>query len=746
MPVDLPESQLALLSPQTKPDCDELLMDLKAALNRASNYAIWNKLEFCHNSRYCSWNWHNPYTCRKGLVPGQKTMPWLGAADLEIRLVDQIIKELSDISLIAARRAQPAVLPADLEMDDDNKVANADTWGSVLQYYSELEEETMQGAIAELSSIGNEYGHALLFVGWKEDKRLVKKTIPAEVVDQLIATTFINPDEPDTIAMLAQMVQQFDPEIQDGEAKRVANKLRPGEPCDYAVPIMVRAAPDWRCKTPGLDIFYPPETTHIQKAQFIVETEWMSDVEMRAGVQTWEKYKDSSVEAVIDKCAPGRAAFFAGLTTGVASASAYTWQLTSGMIGLSIGVADMTGEQQMRQWQIIKVSYKAIDPKTGIPVLYVTKFHPDLPSEPLSHKWSVDDHAQYPYVQYKRELGAQTLWMSRGIGEISFSEQEEIRGQANMCFDNASITILPPYAASPRSNVANDGLRPGMRVDVIAGQPNSVAVLNVGGDMKPSLSVQQQAYNRAMTYHKLGMDEMMDPVAKQVAQQNVVNVFLLALRSAYRMTFAVIQQFAPAQIRINSLHGAPIDINVSREEILGNFTIFCEMDVGDLDGKGVESRLKAFAEFIRPMDNAGLIDILPALKIGLTLIFPTFARQMLKSSQQAQQDEEEAAEANLMRNLNGLESKYRTSGGNPALRIQHTQQLLQQPAVDASGKPIEDPNTGQPMPGRAAQIYMGDPAAAGLVQRTMANEQMILDQQANITTGKTGVKPIQKGV
>lgn len=740
------DSQLALLSPNTTPDCSRLLTDLKWALNRAANYNLWARLEQNHNARYCSWSWHNPYTCRKGLVPGQKTLPWLGAADLEIRLVDQIIKEQMDLCMIASKRAQPHILPADLEIDDDNRRNEADLWGNILEHYREMEEYDMARATNELCGIGQEYGHGLMFVGWKEDKRLVKKTLSVEIVDQLLATTYINPDAADSVELIAQIiVQQIDPEIAPKEARRVARALKPGEPCDYQVPITVRAAPDWRAKTPGLDIFYPPETVTIQKAQFIVETEWTSDVEMRANCVTWRDWDKKNVERVLESTQPGRASFFAGLTTGVTSATNFTWQLTSGMIGLTIGVADLTGEQAMRQWQIITVRYKATDPKTGVPVLYETTFHPDLPDAPLCHKWSVDEHAQYPYVEYKRELSAPTLWGSRGIGELSFSEQEEIRGQANMCFDNASITIMPPYTASPRSNVANDGLRPGMRVDAIANQPNAVGVLNVGGDMKPSIEVQRMALARAFDYHKLGLSDTMDPVAKQVAQQNVVNCFLLSLRNAYRMTFAVIQQFAPDEIRINSLHGMQVEISVSREEILGNFTVFCEMDVGDLDMKSVEMRLKAFAQMIVPLDNAGMINLRPALQLGLMTIYPSFARQMMKSQDDSDQDEMEAAEANLMRNLNGLESKYRTSGGNPALRIQHTQQLLSQPAVDDKGNVQVNPQTGQPMPGRAGQIYLADPAVQALVQRTMMNENMLLEQQNNSQTGKTGVKPINQG-
>lgn len=735
MPLPEEESQLAVLSPRTKPDCDELLHDIRYALNRANNIQIWARLEFCHRARYCDWVDHDPWSCRK---TGPKAEPWKGAADLEIRLVDQIIKENIDISVIASKRAQPHVLPSDLEADDQDRMNKAELWGGVLEHYREKDEESMARAISQLAGIGNEYGHGIMFVGWKEEKRLVKKTMGADVVNQLLAITFMQPEEE-----VAEQIQMFDKDISESEARRVADQLTPNESCDYQVSITVKAAPDWRAKTPGLDIFYPPETQDIQRAQFIVETEWYSDVEMRGNVETWRQWNKKNVNQVIEKTKAGRAAFFAGISTGITSASLFTWQLTSGMVGIPIGVADMTGEQQMRQWQIITVRYKATDPKSGVPVLYETVFHPDLPDAPLSHKWSVDEHAQYPYVQYIREMSAPTLWASRGIGELSFSEQEEIRAQANFCFDNAAIIIKPPYEASPRSRVASDGLRPGMRVDAISGVANSVKPLEVGGDPSPSIEVQKMALARAMNYHKLGMSEDMDPVAKQVAQQNIVNGFLLSLKKAYQMTFAVIQQFAPDQIRYSCLHGLPVDVRVSREEILGNFSIYLSFNSADLDMASVESRLKVFSDLIVPLDREGLLNMYPMLQLGLDVIFPTFGRQFIKSPQTAQQDEMAIAEKNLMRNLNGMEAEYQEKGGDPALQMQHTQALLQQPAMDEKGQPIMDPQTGRPMPGRAAQLYQSDPAVSTLVNRNLMNLGFRIQQNQNSDTGKLGVKPFQ---
>jgi hypothetical protein len=143
------------------------------------------------------------------------------------------------------------------------------------------------------------------------------------------------------------------------------------------------------------------------------------------------------------------------------------------------------------------------------------------------------------------------------------------------------------------------------------------------------------------------------------------------------------------------------------------------------------------------MDNAGLLDIYPLLRLLLMSVSPTWGRQMIKKPQQATQDEISATEQNLLRNLCGLETNYRKGGGNPQLRLQRIQQLLGMAALDEQGQPITNPQTGQPMPGRVARIYQNNPDVKALVDDTMKNEWFLATQQSNAEIGRTGVKAVQ---
>jgi hypothetical protein len=758
-----PVTPLSALSPLETPDCNALLTSLKESLNRASSIDLWSRMERNHYARHAWWPGQHP-SCVRPLVPGQpRPMPWPNCADLRVRLVDTVIKEYGDLLDLAERRVVPRILPAMGDPTDDVNMAKAASWGSVFEYYNELAEYELQRAKSQWRGIAWEYGHGVVYVGWDEQRQMQKKTLSAEQVMQLIAMEAVQGMEESGMQVSEQVadaalagatevvmdktlkpslvdaLQRIDPEMTPREAKRVAGLLKRDAPVDYYVPKIVRAAPEMRALTPGLDVFYPPETTSIQKAPHITMPEWWSDVDMKANVTTRE-WNEKAVEAIIEKCTAGRSSFLNSIVSGWSSGA--SWLLTGGMVGMGVQYSDAT-DKNCRQWQLIRVSYRASDPETGVPVLYTTIFHPDLPDQPVFHGASVDDHAQYPYREYVREPDAPTMWASRGIGELSFSEQEEIRFQANFCFDNAAITIRPPYEVNSRSEIAVGGLAPGQRVTTSStGQNRGVQKIDIGGDAKNSIDVQSMALARANNYHKMGAAPEMNPIAQQTAQQARVNEWVLAVKQANKMIFATIQQHCPEVVKATAINGNPANLEITREEIQGEFSIFMEFDVATLDPKALEARAKMVREFVAPLDKEGLLQLAPLLKEIMMGINPTWGK-MVSTPNAAKKEQEGLAIMNAMRALLGLEPEY-ISGGNPKLRLGVTQKILSLPALDEKGEPIVDEVSGQPLPGYAQTMVAARPDVKALFINLMKHEQFESDQQENVEIGRIGVEPIQQ--
>jgi hypothetical protein len=71
------------------------------------------------------------------------------------------------------------------------------------------------------------------------------------------------------------------------------------------------------------------------------------------------------------------------------------------------------------------------------------------------------------------------------------------------------------------------------------------------------------------------------------------------------------------------------------------------------------------------------------------------------------------------------------------------QSILDMPAIDPTGQVLTNPQTGQPLPGRARAIAMSDPTANTLVENLMKHEQFEGEQQDNVEIGRRGVKQLQ---
>lgn len=773
------ESQLAVLSPLEKPDCARLLNDIKDSLNRASQINLWNRLQHNHFTRYVWWpgSTMDDWSTRKIPQPGARPpLPWPNAANLRVRLADAVVNDWRDLLSVAESRTPVSIVPAMLDLDDGDRLMKAAGWGAVYEYYAEQAELELHRARSSWKDIAWEYGHSILYVGWRREMQEQKRTLDGDTVVQLMAWLMMrNSGMPPTLEMqataegtaavvvfapdatdeLVRALRAIDPEMPESEARRIAPKLRSGKPVDYAVPVTVNERPDVRAMIPGLHVFYPPETVDIQQAQFVVTPEWLSDVQMRERVVTegWDK---DVVEDIINNAQPGRATFFDGISFGTYLAQPINWALTGGMVGMGVQAWDPAGEQSCRQWQLLTVRYRATNPETKVPVMYTTTFHPDCveggrrgdgetgrhgEKSYVFHGWSMDDHARYPFADYKREEHAPSLWDSRGVGELAYSEQNELKEMADFCYNNAQITLRPPYEVSSRSEMAAKDLGPGAKVVTSSSFGQGLKKIDIGGDPTPATLVTQMALARSNDYFKRGNSPEMDPIAKQTTQQARVDDYMRCAKRFARLLFATIQQYAPDEIRAGAVNGEARSLYLTRRDIQGSFSVGMDFDVGDLDPKSIESRAKMLREFIAPLDNQGLIQIAPLLKVMMRTLFPKSGASLVATGDEARKQQVDLAKRNLVYALNGVEPDY-VSGGNPKLREEVTMEILRQPAMDTDGKPVLT-DTGMVHPGRAQMIVATDPTAATLVENLLKHEQFEGQQQDNVEIGRKGVKELQ---
>jgi hypothetical protein len=769
-----PLQQLRL---RTVPKPSDLLASVRDALNQAVQQDVFERMEHNHNARFLGWEGHDR-CCRKPdgseqrpLLPGQKltdVFPWPGAADLEVRLVDEVIQEYTDLLVISSRDAQTSIVPSGADVTNDRRMQLAESWGGVAEYYAEQSEYDYRHAQAQWADIAWEYGHGILYTGWKTEVGIQDKQISedeliqvfiaaaqaqAEITEQMNAQLEQREPMPlseeqmadiemsvmsewagllmdtDLRERLVEKLIEFDPELEPAEARRLAADLKRGGPVTYYVPQVQRRLPDVRALTPGVDIFYPVDTRRIQQAALIVMADWFTEVELRAKVDEdgWDK---KQVEALIEK----------GATTTRADlglANAHEWILTGTRVGLDVLRAVRQGTDTSQRWQILTVYYRATA-VGGVPAIYKTVIGIEETDKPLSHECCEFTHGRYPFADYVRETRAPCLWDSRGVGEVSFSEQEELRIQANLKADNATLLIAPPMEVPQGQGLRI--IRPRAQFPMRRAGESQIKKLDLGGDMRGSVEVEQSVLSRSNRFWARGME--IDPIVKSNRQKRVVQDWLLSVKQAEKLRFQTIQQFADETIKANALNGREADLELDREDIQGSFSLNIDFDVGTLDPKTVEQRMKMLREYVMAMNTQGQLKMEPLLRLATMMINPAWGKLLVNSSEKAQLEDAEDVTTILTSALNGIEKPYLT-GKNHAARLQMFQQLINMPAMDDSGQPITDPNTGQPVPGRVARIIQENPDAAALVMNRLKFEEMQAQQLENADIGRKGVEPMQ---
>lgn len=769
-------SPLAALRVRQTPPLARLRSEIETALRDSGK--IWERMEHNHAARFCQWEGHT-LKCRKpgklDLPPGKlpDVFPFPGAADMEVKLVDEIINEFNDLLMVAARDAQTSIMPTGLDMTDEARVAMAQAFGEVREFMRENGRRDCDTALAQWADCAWEYGHGVMFTGWDEKLQVDQRTMTADQVRAVMVRAALEQavmlraelarqmGEPEGSelseqeqAMIIQNIESrwqemlmdpsyndqleaqllaVDPELAPVEARRVMADLRMEEDAVYYVSQVLSAEPEWVALKPGVNVFYPATTTRIQQAPFVLMSEWMFAHElqsMAADTRAGERWDAQAVKDALE--AGPKSEQFMGLR------DVPSWVLSGSVEDVDFkSITDDTAPRFL----VLTAYYRATS-LGGVPAIFRTTWCESAPEAVLHHACAEHAHGRYPFVDYVREPRATHLWDSRGVGEISFSGQEELRMQANFLSDNASLTIKPPLEVPRRSEGGREVIAPGSQHPVRrAGDTASLfRKIDVGGDPRGSIEVQQTVMSRENRYWLRGSES--DPIAKQNRWKRLAGDWTLCVRELEIMTFQLIQQFVPDDVATGALNGRIAALAVTREDIQNKFSLSVEFDTGVLDPKTVEGRMKMLREYVAAMDHEGLLKTEPLLRLMTMWINPAWSRLLVHTSSKAAKDDAEDLARVLSLALQGIESPY-VAGKNHAARAAMLEQLINMPATDEQGQPLTDPQTGQQVPGKIARTMQQDPDVAALVMKRHKFETFQAQQMQNADTGRLGVEPGQ---
>lgn len=658
-----------------------------------------SRLTTSDDQRMCRWEGQADDGKKHEEYLGYEPFPWEGASDVRLRLIDNTINQLVTLLMSSWQRATIRV--SGIEVSDAQQASAAQTlltWVISNRLRADLEREAELWAQYTL-----QFGWSAVHIGW--DRRIATKPDVITLEDIALAaqqgngllqkaldSIKSNPDSDMGKMLISEALG-----CSQKEAKRICKELNLNGKADYNMPYIQRNLPIVAALKPFDEIAFPPETVDLQEARVIFKRTFMSEVQFRS-IALAEGWDEDFVEEAVNT--QGKTGFLQD----------------SNLIPL-INAVPNAMEKNNNLIEVVYSYARQLD-ESNKSAIYYTVFCPQVDNK-LYGKHEVLDyaHGEYPFVEFRRERLRRAVVESRGIPEILYSEQEELKSQHDSIRDRTAIEVLPPLTVKKRIGIQNR-IGPGQLLPV--NSPDDYKFLQgPSGTPATAFSLMERIELKVAQQYGLYHPNVL-PVQTQMTQQHAVNNFFLAWSSAYKQIFALCMQYMLPE-EIERICG--VSIQTSNLEINQMFDFSIKFDVREHDTDYVLEKLKAINQFVLPMDSAGAIDRNKLIRKLVEAIAPETAQDILIDQQSATQKQYKEVQNDLAMMMLGLETQYTENDPQAGAKMQAMNEIM-------SKNP------------KAQQMSQSDGVFQALLQNYAKNLEMSITQQKNAQIGRTGVSPI----
>jgi hypothetical protein len=701
------KSQLVTLE---KPDIGELTKEYSRIFE---NSGMGTRVKAADDVRFCRWDGQSEdgRKWQKNQPEGRMVFPWDGAADTRPHSVDEVINEVVDLLVAAYDRARLKV--HGVEAGD---MKGAGMAKKLMDYM--IRNRLASDLVHEVELHGqylSHYGWSALHITWEQAfqmkplqltmRQIEEQSAQAEPgsVMYLLPTMISDPDQEDAVLEVAQ---ELYPGTPVKKLRRAIRELRTEGVAEIPVAYVCKNQPCVTALKPYDEIMFPPETTDIQRARVIFRREFMTEVEVRAmGSDPDQPWDEEWIEEAVK-------------TSGKSSVWASGNLSTTGNYSLF--------ENVDREDDLIEVvfAYTRQVNEDGIPGVYFTVFSPHISSAPDGrHLWAHHGllnyaHGKYPFVVVRREYIRRKIMESRGIPEVASTWQLEEKSQRDSLLDRTSFDTLPPLRVPKRMGQQYE-IGPAVQIPEL--RPGEVDFLNPPKAPVTSFELVEMLEKRKDNYFCRN-SEHVAPIKTQMRQSRLVKSWLAGWTEAFSQAFSLCQQFLPDE-EVARIVGEEASFSKSEMDLARQYDFILEFDPRDMDPEFMSAKLQAVANFVKPLDAAGVIDSVKLVSMGLRAIDPTLERELVSDQQQATQKMYREVQSDVVYMMAGVEPIYSENDPAAGMRLQFLNEIV----------------TRNPM---AQQQLQENELFRQLMDNYVKNLNQSVMQQQNVTIGRTGVKQV----
>lgn len=680
------------------PDIGELRVEMERSLYNGGNVARINSND---DIRLARWDGQSDDGKKYSgnLREGEQAFPFEGASDVRCRLVDQTINELVVLLVSSWQLARLRV--SGTEMGDASRASSIQTLAEWV-VNNKLRADLLTEAEL-LAQYTQQFGWSVVHIGWErrlgmrpvsmtmaelEQRAASGDPIAGEAVNSLKSTGTSDYSISSLMTMLG---------ISAEDARRVADELMTAGTSTFNQEYAVSNAPVVAALKPFDEICFPPETLDLQDARVIFRRTFMTEVELREMIKTADWSEEFVNEAIN--------------TSGTSN-----WYSEPNLIPSTTNIRNTLS----RADYLIEIVYaynRQIGPN-GIPCIYYTVFCPNTKEELYAKHEMLDyAHGMYPFVEYRRERLRRSIVECRGVPEIAYTDQQEIKAQHDSIRDRTAFETLPPIKVKKRLGTQNI-IQPGGLLPVTT--PDDYTFLSPpSGNPTLAFNLIDRVEQRNAAYFGLYHANIL-PVKTQTTQQFLVNNWLSAWGKIYKQVISLSLQYMDGA-EIERVVGMPIVLQPQELSAMYDFNI--SYNVRELDTDYVLEKLKAISSFVIPMDAGGIIDRNKLTARFVEAISPEAAKDIVLDQASSSQRMYADVQNDIAKMMAGMEAQYVENDPAAQSKLQYVQDVMQ-----------KNP--------KAQQAAQQDQQFQALFQNYVKNLQMSVSQQQNKSIGRIGVTPM----
>jgi hypothetical protein len=694
---------------ERKPDIQTLLSEYERS---AYHGTMVSKMSWADDVRYARWagqtddgkkhSWARP--------DGDPAFPFEGASDVRVRLVDRLIRDQKAMLMTSYNASTLKV--GGTEVNDAMAASSATNlmrWLVETKLKSEMQREAELVADYMLT-----YGWCCAQITWDRKIGIRRQTMTMEelmavqqqeeamgqggVTGELIASI----QNPQKEEYAIELCKQVLPQMKQKDIRKFVTKMREEGQGELEEVYIQKNLPKVTALKPFDEVCFPPETSDLQEARVIFRRQYMTEVELRS-MQKNAGWDPEFIEAAVKTS--GNHFYF----------NDPNLIPTTTMLNSNVQRGDNLIE-------VVWAYYRQLD-ENDIASIYYTVFSPHVGNE----MYAIQDmlnyaHGEYPFVSIRFEMTRRQVTESRGIPEISKTEQDEVKAQHDAFRDRTALEIMPPVKVVKRVGALNR-IAPG-QVLPVSTKDDYTWMEPPQGKAEYAISIIQQIETNLGNFYGFIVGETIDPNKVRMMQQLQVNNWLQFWTQTYKQLFSLCLQYMPEE-EVTRITGAPLKQNMS--DIHSQYDFNVRFDVRDTDPEFVMEKLKSIVETVVPLDSGGVIDRNKLVKLVIEAISPDAARELVIDQTTASQKLYKDVINDVGMMMLGNEALYVENDPAAESKMQYLQEILQ-----------KNP--------KAAQAAQGDRVFQILLENYSKNLQMSVEQQKNKTIGRIGVSPASEQI